>query len=85
MNKNNSMEYHKLFVDKDFEHEPLVLQSKLEDNRRVLTVRSMFVLRNQTKLQYHVRIFYIDILTNKVEVVLDKRLEPDESMPLPDH
>jgi uncharacterized protein Veg len=48
-------------------------------------VRSMFVLRNQTKLQYHVRIFYIDILTNKVEVVLDKRLEPDESMPLPDH
>ena len=25
MNKNNSMEYHKLFVDKDFEQEPLVL------------------------------------------------------------
>jgi hypothetical protein len=51
----------------------------------VLTVRSMFVLRNQTKLQYHVRIFYVDSARDKVEVVLDKRLSPDESMPLPDH
>lgn len=48
-------------------------------------MRSMFVLRNQTKLQYHVRIFYVDTSTDKVEVVLDKRLSPDESLPLPDH
>jgi hypothetical protein len=63
LNKNNSMLMHNVFgaqndgsaVDP---REKYVLHSQLEDNRRVLTVRTLYLLRNQTKVQYSVRLFY---------------------------
>lgn len=67
----------------DATRESLILQSKLEDNKRVLTIRSLCILKNQTKVQYHVKIFYVDL--DKIVILQDKRLEPNQSMSLPDH
>ena len=90
LNKNNSMLMHNVFgaqndgsaVDP---REKYVLHSQLEDNRRVLTVRTLYLLRNQTKVQYSVRIFYQDLTTKQVIICADVRLMPGQSMPLPDH
>jgi hypothetical protein len=41
-------------------------------------------MRNQTKVEYHIRIFYLDQETNRVKVLKDTRLKPGESTPLPD-
>lgn len=80
LNKNNSMTFFHVY---EGDREPYILQSLMEDNRRVLTVRSMFVLKNLTKAEYHVKIFYVS--GDQVIVVLDKRIQPGQSIPLPDH
>lgn len=51
----------------------------------MLTVRSLYILRNQTTTIYCVRVFYLDLLTDKVVRLADRKLNPNESMPLPDH
>lgn len=66
------------------QREKYVLVSKLEDNRRVLTVRTQYIMRNQTKVEYHIRVFYLDTETNRVKVLKDTRLKPGDSTPLPD-
>lgn len=63
LNKNNSMLLHNVYGADAGAHssrEKYVLHSQLEDNRRVLTVRTLYLLRNQTKIVYHVRIFHLD-------------------------
>lgn len=88
LNKNNSMLLHNVFgadAGNVSAREKYVLHSQLEDNRRVLTIRTLYVLRNQTKVQYHVRIFHLDPETEKVVVDQDARLLPGQSLPLPDH
>lgn len=78
------MVYHNVYEFED-RREPYILHSNLEDNRRVLTVRTMQIFRNQTEITYHVKIFYLDKLNDKVVIIADKVLEPGQSMPLPDH
>ena len=41
-------------------------------------------MRNQTKVEYNIRVFYLDAETNRVKVLKDTRLKPGESTPLPD-
>jgi hypothetical protein len=41
-------------------------------------------MRNQTKVEYSIRVFYLDAETNRVKVLKDARLKPGESTPLPD-
>ena len=60
LNKNNSYEFFNVFGNdpKRPTRENYVLQNMLEDNRRVLSVRTLYVLRNQTKIAYSVRLYY---------------------------
>ena len=41
-------------------------------------------MRNQTRVEYNIRVFYLDTETNRVKVLKDTRLRPNESTPLPD-
>lgn len=38
--------------------EPVVLHSHLESNQRLLTVRTLYLLRNQTQVTYYVKLFH---------------------------
>jgi hypothetical protein len=81
LNKNNSMILHNVYgssvtTSKLMPREKYVLHSQLEDNRRVLIVRTLFVMRNETKIPYSVRIFHQDEQTGKVVVDADVRLMP---------
>lgn len=49
LNRNNSMIMHNVYSTNSKDKQPrekYVLQSKLEENRRVLTVRTQYILRN---------------------------------------
>ena len=83
LNKNNSYEFHTVF-DGMSHREKYVLQNMLEGNKRVLTVRTLNILRNQTAKPYVVRLFYQDKVTEKLVIVADVRLQPGDCMPLPD-
>ena len=53
LNRNNSMILHNVYGSQGSQvipRERYVLHSQLEDNRRVLTVRTLYVMKNQTKI-----------------------------------
>ena len=52
-----------------------VLESSLENQKRVLTVRTQHVLINKTEASYQVRIFWIDKANKKVKIIHEVTLE----------
>ena len=68
-----------------------VIQSSLEDQRRVLTVRTQYVLMNHTQTTYQVKQFYVtrEVVdgksVKKIQTLQKADLPPNASIPLPDH
>ena len=77
--------------DYNFNREEYVLQSKIEDNKRVLTVRTQYVLVNKTNQVYKMRQFFVNRIVDsagkaKKEVMIynEATLLPGDAFPLPD-
>ena len=70
--------------------EVYALHSQLEDNKRLLTVRTQFILINKTGEVYRMRQFFVNkIVENgkekkEVMIVHDANILPGEAFPIPD-
>ena len=67
------------------DRECYILHSTIEENRRVLTVRTQYVLRNATGLGCHVRVFYKEKGKDQVVDLIAQKLLPGARLALPDH
>jgi|LauGreDrversion4_2_1035121.scaffolds.fasta_scaffold102778_3 hypothetical protein len=54
----------------------------MESNRKIVTVRTQHVLTNNTKNIYHVKVFSVEKLTNKIIDIKTAEIEPGQSTPL---
>jgi hypothetical protein len=62
-----------------------LIQSKLEERKRVLTVRSQHIAVNETKVPYRMRIYWVDKVNKKVNILQEANLEPNGMSALPDN
>lgn len=59
LNQNNYLTKHSVF-GKESKREFYAITSSIEENRKVLTVRTQHVLTNKTRIPYHIKIFYLE-------------------------
>jgi len=62
-----------------------VIKSTLENQKRIMTVRSQYILINQTEVSYVLRLFWVDKALKKIKVVDEVTLNPGGMTSLPDH
>jgi hypothetical protein len=62
-----------------------VIKSTLENQKRILTVRTQFIIVNKTEINYSLRIFWIDKQNKKVKVISEEILEKGAMTSLPDN
>ena len=67
LNSSNLMKSHKVY--KNVSDEKYVIKTALENDQRVLTLRTQFVLINKNELTYKVRIFWYEKEKKKVHVL----------------
>ena len=62
-----------------------VIQSSLENAKRVLTVRTQYTLTNKTDASYLVRIFWVDKENKKVKILHEVIIQPNDMTSIPDN
>ena len=60
LNQNNYFTKHSVFGKTEKTREFYAITSSMEENRKVLTVRTQHVLTNHTKISYHIKIFFVE-------------------------